>query len=270
MAARRRRGRARRHSGGRLAPAEGDQDCTGCRSGGARACRRRQAGGSEGRERILRIRRPHQGHRQGRTARPHRGLPREAALPRGPVRQGRRPALPDREGPVRGAGRAGQGQPRLGRGRIGERQAPIRPATRPFQEAVQPAVRGRPGSRRSGHRRRQDHASQGCPSPGRGQSRLHRHPLADRRPHRANRLHGRQPGQSGERHPGHHRPPGSDLCPVPDQRARPRDDPRGATQGRRRTEQDRDPGPAGQRPGISSAPAPGTSPTRRSISRPIR
>ena len=70
----------------------------------------------KGVEQVLRVRRPHQGDLQGRAARPRRGIPRKGAVPRGPGRQGRRPALPDREGPVPGAGRPGEGERRLGRG----------------------------------------------------------------------------------------------------------------------------------------------------------
>ena len=103
----------------------------------------------------------------------------------------------------------------VGRGRGRQRPAAIRSATRPVQEASSARSRGRPepggAATRAAAKVMQSKAAL---TPGRGQSRLYRHPLADRRPHRPHRLHPRQSGQSGERRAGDHRQPGSDLRAV--------------------------------------------------------
>ena len=233
------------HAGSRRARAacgSGGNSCPGCR---------RAAGGDQRRQPVLRVRRPDQGHRQGRAARPRRGLPGEGPVQRGPGRQDGRPALPDREGAVRGGGRAGQGKSRHRRGRARQRPAPVRPRRGPGEAPVQPAEPGRPGQGSGRHRQGQDHAAEGGAHAGQAQSRLHRHPRADRRPHRPHRLHRRQSRQSGERHTGDHRQPGPDLCAVSGERARPRDHPRGASQGGRRADQDRYPPAALERTGLS-------------------
>ena len=116
-----------------------------------------------------------------------------------------------------------------------------------------PAEPGRPEQGRAGQRHGPGDAGQGRADAGPGQPRLHRHPRADRRAHRADRLHGRQSRQSGERRARDHRQPGSDLRVVPGERARPRGDPRGAAQGGGRHGQDRHPRPPAQWPGICAA-----------------
>ena len=113
-------------------------------------------------------------------------------------------------------------------------------------------------------------ADAGGADAGPGQSRLHRHPRADRRPHRPHRLHRRQSRQSGERRAGDHRQPGSDLCAVPGERARPRDHPRGAAQGGRRASPRSISACACRTARTIRIAASGTSPIRRSTSRPTR
>ena len=132
---------------------------------------------------------------------------------RGPGRQDGRPALPDREGAVRGGGRTGQGKSRCCRSRGDQRQAAIRPQSRTV-EATSSVRRARSTRtrRRSTPPRAKVLQTAGGAEAGPGQSRLHRHPRADRRPHRPHRLHRRQSRQPGERRAGDDRQPGPDLC----------------------------------------------------------
>ena len=90
------------------------------------------------------------------------------------------------------AGRVRQGRGDRSTPRGARRAAKISSATDDRALDRRPARRGQ---RRGG----QGVADAGPPEAGRGQSRLHRHPLADRRPHRPHRLYARQSGQPGER-----------------------------------------------------------------------
>ena len=132
---------------------------------------RRATGGDQRRQPVLRVRRPDQGHRQGRAARPRRGLPRKGPVQGGPGRQDGRPALPDREGAVRGGGRPGQGKSRCCRGRADQRQAAIRPQSRTVEAPVQSAEPGRPGQGGARFSPRQDPAAAGGAEAGPAQSR---------------------------------------------------------------------------------------------------
>ena len=89
---------------------------------------------------------PHRG-RQGRSPRPGRGLPREAAVHRRPGRQGRRPPLRDREAPIpRRPWRRPRATCSAPRRRCRMPSCSSR-ALRAGQEPEHPAVRGRPAGR---------------------------------------------------------------------------------------------------------------------------
>ena len=189
-----------------------------------------------------------------RAARPRRRLPREGAVPR-EARTSRRASCSTRSR-------------RCSSRRWSTRPRPTSPSPRPsvtnarlqYERSLElskrnfsPQSAGRPEQGGARHAAGPRSCRPGGADAGRGQSRLHRHPLADRRPHRPHRLHGRQSGQPGERRAGDHRQPGPDLRAVPGERARARDDPRGAAQGGRRPRQDRDPRPPAERPGVSAS-----------------
>ena len=70
--------------------------------------------------------------------------------------------------------------------------------------------------------------AEGRAGEGAAQSQLHRHPRADRRPHRPRQRLGRQFRRPVERRAGHHRQPGSDLRRLPGDAARDSRLPQGA------------------------------------------
>ena len=231
-----------------------------------------RVGQPEGRQPVLRVRRPHQGRRQGRAARPGRGLPREGAVPRGPGRQGRRPALPDREGPVSGAGRPGQGQPR-------RRPRPKRPTPSSSTTAAldlakrqfSPQSHGRP--EQGGARHRRSARSCRCKA-ALTQAEVNldytdiRSPIDGRIGRTAYTIGNLVNPASGVLATIVSQDPIYVLFPVS---VRDLETIREARRnGRRRPRQDRHPHPPVERPGLSRSPASGTSPIRRSTSRPTR
>ena len=120
---------------------------------------------------------------RGPAARPGRGLPRPGAVPRGPPRQARPPAVPDREGPVPGRGRSHQGRSR--RDEAKETNAQLQYDRRPRPGVAQ----HRSQSLVDLNRAKLENARAARARPGRafagpGQPRLYRHSFTDRRPHR--------------------------------------------------------------------------------------
>ena len=229
-------------------------------------------GGHEGRQPVLRVRRPHQGHRTRSSCGPaSRASSRRCCSAK--ARTSRRATCSTRSR-------------RCSSRRRSTRPRPISPSAeaerRPMPSSNTTAASSwskrqfSPQSQVDQNKAALDTAAgrvmqaQGRADAGPGQPRLHRHPRADRRPHRPHRLHGRQSRQSGERRARDHRQPGSDLRAVPGERARPRDHPRSAAQG----------GAAAWPRSTSASACPtarnirsaasGTSPIRRSTSRPTR
>ena len=143
-----------------------------------------------------RFRRPRGGDRQGRRRRPRRGLHRAAQLHRRPAGQDRRPALSNRAGHLQGGRRSAERQSRQGQSHGGQRQpaAAARPGAGQKPERAASHRRSTRSHRAGGAGRRV--AGPGAARAGKDQSRLHRDPLADRRPDRPCQFHHRQSRRS--------------------------------------------------------------------------
>ena len=138
----------------------------------------------------------------------------------GSRRQGRRPSVRDREGPLPGRGRRGAGRRREGGGGAQARRHRGRAPDRVWSSRTS---RRRPSSTRSrqaGRGARRDAGGKSRAREGEAAAQLHGHPRPDRRPHRPRADLGRQLRSAASRCARHHRQPGSDLRQLPGHPAR--------------------------------------------------
>ena len=147
-------------------------------------------------------------------------------------RQGGRPAVRDREGPLPGGGRRGA-RPASRRREASLKLADIEVErqTELVQKQTSAAGEARRGDRASRARRAATLLrAEGGAGEGAAASQLHRYPRADRRPHRPRQRLGRQFRRPVERRAGDDRQPGPDLRDLPGHPARDARRPQGAEQ----------------------------------------